>query len=150
MKRGGTQFPICLIPSSNLPGNWNPSGNDPKRLNSGSENLLRSFQCIAPCIPKFPSFLRIVRAGLRGSNFTQLNPEPVMSVSDLLIRIRSQYLKDRCFSPAASNASSWSSGVATPSSESPQAIGNVSGLGCNFTLLQKEFTIRLADSLIRW
>ena len=42
MNSGGTLFPICRIPSSNSPANLKASGNDPKRLNSGSEKRLRS------------------------------------------------------------------------------------------------------------
>ncbi len=133
IKSGGTLLPICRIPSSNSPGNTNPSGNDPNRLNSGSENRLRSHQCIAPCIPRFPSFLLIVRAGFLGSNLTQLNPDPVMSCSDLSMRILSQYLKERYRRPAASSFARWSSGVATPSSESPQGIGSAKGPGCGST-----------------
>ena len=104
MKSGGTQFPICRIPSSNSPANSNPSGNDPNRLNSGSENLRHSDQCIAPCIPRFPSFRRIVRAGFAGSNLTALNPWPVRLLSDDPTLIRSQYLKDRYFLPASRRA----------------------------------------------
>jgi hypothetical protein len=147
MKSGGTQLPICRIPSSNSPAKANSSGNDENRLNSGREKRRRSLQHMAPCMPRLPSLHRIVRAGFLGSNFTQLKPEPVISTSDLSTRIRSQYLKDRYRRPASSNAAICSSGVATPSSESPHAIGWVSGPGC--TLLQKEFNGRLADSLIR-
>lgn len=67
MKSGGTQLPIWRIPSSNAPANANASGKDPKRLNSGSENRRRASQCIAPCMPRFTSFRRIVRAQKPGT-----------------------------------------------------------------------------------
>jgi hypothetical protein len=40
INNGGTQFPICLIPSSNFPEKMKPSGKDPKCLNSARENRL--------------------------------------------------------------------------------------------------------------
>jgi hypothetical protein len=90
MNKGGTQLPICWIPSSNSPAKANPSGKEENRLNSGSENRRHSFQNIAPCIPRFPSLRRMVRAGFLGSNFTALKPWPVIGFSDDPRRIRLQ------------------------------------------------------------
>jgi len=133
MKRGGTLFPICRIPSLNSPANSKASGNDPKRLNSGSENRRRSDQCMAPCMPRFPSLRRTVRAGFLGSNFTALNPCPVMWLSDDPVRTLSQYLNDRYFLPASMSAPIWMSGVEQPSSDAPAGTGSVIGPGCNST-----------------
>jgi hypothetical protein len=91
INNGGTQFPICRIPSSDSPAKQNSSGKEENRLNSGSENLRHSDQCIAPCMPRLPSFLLMVRAGFLGSNFTALKPWPVIGFSDDPRRIRLQY-----------------------------------------------------------
>ncbi len=48
MNSGGTQFPICFIPSSNSPANENALGKDPNRLNSGNENRRHSDKCMEP------------------------------------------------------------------------------------------------------
>ena len=60
MNNGGTQLPICFMPSSNSPANRNSSGKDPNRLNSGSENRRHSAQCIAPPIPRLLSMRLMV------------------------------------------------------------------------------------------
>ena len=129
MKSGGTQLPIWRIPSSNSPAKANSSGNDPNRLNSGSENLLHALQCMAPCMPRLPSLRRMVRAGFLGSNFTALKPWPVMWLSEDPTLTLSQYLNDRYFPPASRRAASCSGGVRQPASDSPAAIGVVSGAG---------------------
>ena len=98
INNGGTQLPICRIPSSNSPANVNASGNELNLFNSGNENLRFSFQCIAPCIPRFPSLRLIVRAGFLGSNFTALNPWPVIGFSDDPRRILLQPLIARAVS----------------------------------------------------
>jgi len=133
MKRGGTQFPICRIPSSNPPAKANSSGKEENRLNSGSEKRRRSLQCMAPCIPRLPSLRRTVRAGFLGSNFTALNPWPVMWLSDDPVRTLSQYLKDRYFPAAERSASSCSGGVEHPTRELPAVTGTVIAVGCSTT-----------------
>lgn len=133
IKSGGTQFPICRMPSSNSPAKANPSGKEENRLNSGSEKRRRSAQYMAPCIPRFPSLRRTVRAGFFGSNLTALKPWPVMRLSDDPIRTLSQYLNERYFLAASNKAASCSGGVKQPARESPHAIGSVSGPGCTST-----------------
>ena len=130
---GGTQFPICRIPSPNSPANTKPSVKGPNRLNSGSENRRHSLQCMAPYMPRSRSLRRTVRAGFLGSNFAALNPCPVIRLSDDPSRTVSRYLKDRCFPAAGRSASICSGGVEHPTRESPHAIGWLSGPGCSST-----------------
>ena len=75
-------------------------------------------------MPRLPSLRRIVRAGFLGSNFTALNPWPVMRLSDDPTLTLSQYLNDRYFLPASSSASSCSGGVEQPAQRGPHRHGS--------------------------
>jgi hypothetical protein len=57
INRGGMQFPICFMPSSNSPANTNASDNDANLLNSGNENRRHSDQRIALAL-KYGEMLR--------------------------------------------------------------------------------------------
>jgi hypothetical protein len=82
---------------------------------------------IRSVMPRLPSLRRMVRAGFFESNFTALNPWPVMWLSEDPTFTLSQYLNDRYFLPASNSAASCSGGVAQPARDSPTVTGVVSG-----------------------